>query len=125
MDQVMERVEVRGDCWLWTGGKAGAGYGVTYVAQQHRYVHRLSYEHHIGPIPEGLEIDHLCQTPLCVNPEHLEAVTHGENRRRARLTRCKRGHLLSEGRPRLGHGRICRKCDALRAADYRRRRAAA
>lgn len=77
--------------------------------------HRLSYEHHVGPIPAGLVLDHLCRTPPCVNPEHLEAVTQGENIRRGmapnsitlRTGICRRGHDM-DGR------RECRACDALR-----------
>lgn len=114
-------------CWVWTGSKAGAGYGTTYVSKRGReYVHRLSYIDRHGSIPEGLEIDHLCRERLCFNPEHLEAVTHAENRRRARRELCHRGHPLADGLEIQGHGRRCRRCDAdkKRAARAKARAAA-
>ena len=70
-------------CWLWNGGKNGSGYGTIYLPGTGSvYAHRYFYEHFIGKIPAGLEIDHLCKTRECVNPGHLEAVTHEENMRR-------------------------------------------
>ena len=74
-------------CWLWTGKPAKNGYGVISVNNTDRYAHRLSYELHIGPIPDGLTIDHLCMVRLCVNPEHLEPVTRSENTRRELIIR--------------------------------------
>lgn len=94
--------------------------------------HRIAYELVNGPIPEGLEIDHLCRNRLCVRPDHLEAVTTQENLRRgngasarnARKDRCSQGHEFDETntywRP-DGKGRDCRTC---RAARSRRARAA-
>lgn len=83
------------ECWLWAGTVSGQGYGRIYTGGAQHWAHRVSYEHFVGPIPMGLEIDHLCQTPGCVNPMHLEAVTHAENqlRIRQRQTSCRRaGH---------------------------------
>jgi hypothetical protein len=60
------------DCWIWLGGINTSGYG------QHVTV----YERYVGPVPEGLELDHLCKNRLCVNPDHLEPVTRSENLRR-------------------------------------------
>lgn len=79
-------VDVRdlGTCWEWTGTKISKGYGEFSVDGENVYAHRWSYEHHVGPIPEGLVIDHLCCNQGCVNPEHLEPVTNEENLRRAR-----------------------------------------
>lgn len=86
-------------CWLWTGATSGSlPYGVIYLSRGHYVMaHRVSHELFIGPIPEGLEIDHVCHSRdlscpggsscphrLCVNPDHLEAVTHLENMRRGR-----------------------------------------
>lgn len=67
------------------------------IAGHHVQAYRFAYEHFVGPIPEGLELDHLCRNPGCVNPEHLEPVTHGENTRRMidavfKTPTCKRGH---------------------------------
>ena len=86
LDRFVAKVERTEDCWLWTGASTALGYG-QFSGGQGRlvYAHRWSYEHHVGPIPEGLVIDHLCQTPSCVNPEHLEPVTQAENVRRTYL----------------------------------------
>lgn len=74
-------VEEETGCWVWQRSTS-RGYG--YVTRGGRCVpaHRWYYEHLVGPIPEGLELDHLCRNPPCVNPDHLEPVTHAENMRR-------------------------------------------
>lgn len=90
-------------CWIWAP-VASNGYGTLNVGGVRRWAHRIGYELMVGPIPEGLELDHLCRTPACVNPDHLEPVTHRENLRRARTTHCKRGH------PRIEGERQCRAC---------------
>jgi len=92
-------------CWLWVGGATARDYGTLGMpgSRKRVYAHRLSYEIHVGPIPEGLVIDHLCRQHRCCNPEHLEAVTQRENLRRgvgfpgknARKTHCVNGHPLS------------------------------
>lgn len=69
-------------CWNWTGALTTAGYGSLTKNYQRMYAHRWSYEQHVGPIPEGLALDHLCRNRSCVNPDHLEPVTIGENVRR-------------------------------------------
>jgi hypothetical protein len=69
-------------CWLWTGAKHEKGYGLLKVAGQMHRAHRFVYELLVGPIPEGLSLDHLCRVRNCVNPNHLEPVTTGENIRR-------------------------------------------
>ena len=71
------------ECWLWTGGKNTDGYG--YFRPGHGIslrAHRFYYELHVGRIPKGLQLDHLCRVRHCVNPQHLEPVTHKENHRR-------------------------------------------
>lgn len=91
-----------GVCWLWTAGtKRGTCQlrGYFFDGRRHVYAHRAAYELTVGPIPEGLEIDHLCRLPLCVRPSHLEAVTHAENIRRglsATATHCQRGHAFDD-----------------------------
>jgi hypothetical protein len=106
-------------CWLWTGGLNRKRYGMFWLAGTHTPAHRYAYELLIGPIPEGLQIDHLCRNPPCVNPHHLEPVTPRENTLRgeglaahqSRLTHCSRGHeFTSENTVRWGNHRKCRIC---------------
>jgi len=93
-------VNVVGDCWLWRGLVDRKGYGrVTYRGRSGCQAHRVAYEMLVGPIPDGLELDHLCRVHACINPEHLEPVTQQENRRRSPLIRpshCQRGHELTD-----------------------------
>lgn len=107
-------------CWIWTAGTNGSGYGRFYVDGGMTYAHRYSYERSVGPIPSGLNLDHLCKTTLCVNPAHLEPVTQAENIRRgdwfiasnAAKTHCLYGHEYTESntfRNRHGH-RQCLTC---------------
>lgn len=88
-------------CWQWTGYTMKNGYG---LIEKHTLVHRLAYELTRGPIPEGLDLDHLCKNRACLNPDHLEAVTRRVNLLRgahpnmvaARTDMCRRGlHPLS------------------------------
>ena len=106
-----------GGCWLWTASIKPQGYGEMRVDGVNCYAHRISYEHHKGPIPEGYQIDHLCRVRHCVNPDHLEAVTQAENIRRApnynrAKTHCQYGHPYSgDNLYVLGNGwRYCREC---------------
>lgn len=73
-----------GDCWEWTRGRDGNGYGRARADGKMVYVHRQVWTELVGPIPAGLELDHLCRNPACCNPDHLEPVTHRENIRRGR-----------------------------------------
>jgi len=79
--RLMERVHKTDTCWLWTGGTNGRGYGVMGTERPRRtsYVHRLSYEHFCGPIPDGAEVAHSCDVRNCVNPDHLSLMSHREN----------------------------------------------
>lgn len=70
-------------CWLWTGYLTHDGYGVSASRRWGYLAHRANYRRHVGPIPAGFDVDHLCRVRRCVNPDHLEAVTHEENVRRA------------------------------------------
>jgi hypothetical protein len=120
-------------CLLWTGTRTPAGYGDFRENGRHSYAHRRAYEHFIGPIPEGLTLDHRCRVRHCVNPTHLEPVTGRENALRgygacainARKTHCPRGHILgpenaSAAYVKRGH-RPCRTCSRARSAAYRLR----
>jgi hypothetical protein len=70
------------DCWIWQRGRQARGYGTTTVDGRQVYAHRMMWERLRGPIPEGMEIDHLCRNHSCVNPDHLEPVTHRTNMQR-------------------------------------------
>lgn len=132
------KVEKTDGCWNWTAALSVGGYGrfnVETVFGRQRLVqaHRFSYELLIGPIPKGLQIDHLCRNRKCVNPTHLEPVTIRENILRgegfsatnAVATHCLRGHVLAGENMRRVNGdgsRRCRQCDAIRSKAYRDRK---
>lgn len=73
------KVDKSGDCWTWTATRNSAGYGTTTIDGVHRYSHRASYEMANGPIPAGMQIDHMCHSRSCVNPGHLRVVTGKQN----------------------------------------------
>lgn len=85
-------------CVIWLGAVNNKGYGCFAIDGRSQLAHRVAYEAMNGPIPDGLTIDHLCRVRNCVNPSHLEAVTVGENNRRARALdvggECGRGHRI-------------------------------
>jgi hypothetical protein len=126
-----EMTQKSGSCWLWTGGLTRDGYGVFWVnRKQRRPAHRWSYEHFVGPIPEGLQIDHLCRVRRCVNPDHLEPVTNRENILRGdtfaaangRKTHCPKGHPYEgENLYEIRGERRCRACNRAAALSYQRR----
>jgi hypothetical protein len=91
MGYVIEDRRYETPCFVWLGNVSGRGYGIfgegTGESYRKIYAHRRAYEASKGEIPEGLEIDHLCRVHACVNPEHLEAVTHAENVRRGYAAR--------------------------------------
>lgn len=118
-------------CLEYTGTLNPDGYGqLTYQGRTHG-AHRVAYMETIGPIPPGLELDHLCGNRACINLAHLEPVTHAENVRRGRLgacwrdrTHCSQGHEYTTGNTRLdryGH-RHCRTCSNAYSAAYKQRK---
>lgn len=121
-ERFWSRVRVTPGCWEWTGGKIPEGYGAFYKtgAPNNMGAHRYSYEIHVGLIPQGLVLDHLCGNRGCVNPDHLEAVRQRTNvlrgsappARNAEKTHCPKGHPYSEDNTYLIRtgGRACRTC---------------
>ena len=74
-------------CWIWIGSIVGSGYGQIRIDGVNVYAHRFSYEQKHGKIPKGLEMDHICRVRNCVNPDHVEPVTHKENVIRGYISR--------------------------------------
>lgn len=103
-------------CWIWTGAKTGHGYGKILTFRSIRVAHRVLYEALVGPVPDGMELDHLCRTPACVRPDHLEPVTHSVNISRAvSKTHCPQGHPYDSANTYLyeragGVMRLCKRC---------------
>lgn len=124
IEQAIERVTESG-CWIWQGRLSKEGYGRITLRPGHRsgLAHVVAYEEYVGPSIEGLEVDHKCRVRCCVNPWHLELVTHRVNVRRgaspiahnARKTHCENGHPLVGDNLRErpdgnGSKRDCRTC---------------
>ena len=114
-------------CWKWLLYANNKGYGIWNHAGRSILAHVVLWERRNGPVPAGLELDHLCRNRLCVNPDHLEAVTHQENISRglgARRTHCPYGHPLSGTNLRLGKDghRYCKACCRLHGRLWARRK---
>lgn len=114
------------DCWNWQGTVHSSGYGNIQHRGEKWRAHRLIYTLLHGPIPEGLDLDHLCRNRRCVNPNHLEPVTRGENVRRGKalITHCPYGHPysgdnLAVWRGRDGTHRRCRACERRKTSTRR------
>lgn len=121
MDRLMKMVEkTSSGCWEYaTRNRAGRDYRQVNVSvdgiQVNQYAHRVAYAHLVGPIPDGMQLDHLCRNRTCVNPDHLEPVSAQENVRRARalVTACPQGHPYDATNTRMYQGRrYCRACRA-------------
>lgn len=118
-----------GPCWEWHGRMDGKGYGQVYCGPPGNVIaartgaHRFVYELMVGPVPGGLELDRLCRNIICCNPQHLEPVSHAENRARAKLAACRRGHPFTPENtyihPDRPGNRLCRACQALTARERR------
>ena len=111
-----------GECWEWTAARRGMKgtpayeYGAFRMNGKQMYAHRAGYEIFIGPIAEGLTLDHLCRNSLCVNPAHMEpcAIRENQLRREQMRTHCKNGHEMTESNTKIiegqPHRRYCRQC---------------
>lgn len=142
--RILQFVRYEGECWIWTAQITDGGYGrfTMHVDGVWTKVmaHRASYELAVGPIPDGLELDHLCRVRACVNPLHLEPVTSSENHYRSWDARrqigraparprshCPRGHKFDERNTyvRADGAMVCRACSADASRRYREKTRAA
>ena len=133
-ERLMRRVnKLPNGCWEWTGKITSDGYGACgYRGHRHILAHRAFYVEMVGPIPDGLTLDHLCHTldtdcqlsdacphRRCVNPVHLEPVTVAENNQRGGMSRrktCPKGHPYDDENTLISNGRrYCRKCQRVHA----------
>ncbi len=112
--QAFAIIDSASECWHFSGALNNNGYGVIGVGRRVMYAHRAAYEVLVGPIPEGLTIDHLCRNRACINPTHLEPVTFRENVRRAAALKaeCPRGHAYDDANTYVTPAgrRDCRAC---------------
>lgn len=130
-ERFWSKVDRRGpaECWPWLAYVAPTGYGQVKIGGRQFGAHRVAYELAVGPIPDGLQIDHLCRNRACVNPSHMEAVTQQVNLARgdaglhnAIKTHCPAGHpyddentvIVADGR------RRCRACRRARGREHTR-----
>ena len=139
----LTKVNKTDDCWLWEGRVNPGGMGQFRIAPKSKGnqtgcrldVHKLIYLWFKGPIHNGMEIDHLCRVPTCVNPDHLDPVTHLENMHRgvaavgthhSRKTHCIHGHPFNDENTYWWRGkRVCRACVAINKQNLRLRRTGA
>jgi hypothetical protein len=130
LERFMRKVYPVEGCWLWCASTLRGGYGQFNDGRTMVRAHRWIYEQLVGPIPEGLDLDHLCRVRNCVNPEHLEPVTRGENLLRGYAARgvkthCAKGHPFDSANTfkRPSGGRGCRTCrnNASRASKAKAR----
>lgn len=133
VDKFAKRVALADSgCLQWIGAEDWDGYGRFYIGDSKEVrAHRWSYEYHVGPIPVGLVIDHLCRNKLCVNPNHLEAVTDrvnvlrgvGPSALHAKKTHCPAGHPYAGDNLYIHEPSNMRRCRTCQREQVRARRA--
>ena len=118
LERFWSKVELSAGCWEWLAGKNQYGYGRFSYGGKDWLAHRYAYTILVGPIPDGLQLDHLCRNRGCVRPHHLEAVEPVMNSRRgmvATKTKCVRGHPFTAENTRTSRGyRECVACKQIR-----------
>lgn len=137
LSRFLDKASLTGACWEWQAYRNADGYGQFRVGTQTCRAHRVSYEHFVGPIPEGLQLDHLCRNRGCVRPSHLEPVTGQENvvrgdgptllqERNVATTHCPAGHEYTPENTHMWSGwRYCRQCRRDRDRERKRQGRAA
>jgi len=132
--RLLEKIEKQkgSDCWFFTGSKLPSGYGILWNGVRPIGAHRISFQLYRGEITDGMEIDHICNNRSCVNPEHLQLLTHKENMRKssalmginARKTHCKRDHELSGDNLHITPrgARQCKECMRMHARNAKARK---
>lgn len=131
LDNVTEELNVAplDVCWVWRRSVTKKGYSQVSIGRRMKIGHRVAYEEFVGPIPGGLQLDHLCRVKRCIRPKHLEPVTRAENWRRHvnSITQCPQGHWYSPAntyayaKANGATHRVCKECSIERV---RRGRAA-
>lgn len=135
IDRILDKIDIENECWVWTGCKLKQGYGRTTYKGRNVMTHRILFRLLAGDIPKKMTLDHLCNNPPCINPDHLEIVTLRENLLRGRTgknlekTHCKRGHIFDEKNTYVTFSkngykhRSCRECarKATRAWYYKKK----
>lgn len=121
-----------GGCWIWVGSIANTGYGQWKDNGRPMSAHRWAYEFMVGPVPDGLQLDHLCRNRACVNPWHLEPVTirvnllRGDTLAAANVakTHCPQGHPYDDANTYISAtgNRSCVECGRVRSREYQRRK---
>jgi HNH endonuclease len=132
IERLFDKILIGDGCWDWIASTS-KGYGQLNVGGVPKKAHIVVWELLNGPVPDGMELDHLCRRPICTRPGHMEPVTHQEN--------CRRGHRWKDWAPNIscphGHAleganlyvnplgrRICRACRRVSQAAYKRRKLA-